>query len=91
MKTVKLACTLWMIMLITLPGPTKAAATMESAMANCREEAVSTGLIDESEITGYIDLCMQAWQDPAEYSDWNPETVETTNEPTLENQESQTD
>jgi hypothetical protein len=35
---------------------------MASALATCREEAASTGLVEQADITAYVDLCMQAWQ-----------------------------
>ena len=45
---------------------------MQAALANCRDEARSTGLENEDDITAYVDLCMQAWQNPAEYTEWEP-------------------
>jgi len=40
-----------------------------TALSNCRNEAVSTGLQEEADIQAYIDLCMQAWQMPPGYAD----------------------
>ena len=83
MKMVNLAWTFWMVMLIAVSSPAKADTGMKSAMANCREEAVSTGLENETDITTYVDLCMQAWQSPAEYAESNPASEET-NEPLVD-------
>lgn len=44
----------------------------ESAQRNCHDEAVSTGLQQESDIAAYIELCMQAWQTPAGYDEATP-------------------
>jgi hypothetical protein len=40
---------------------------IKTAKSNCRTEALSTGLEDETDIKAYIDLCMQAWQSPEDY------------------------
>jgi hypothetical protein len=72
MKLVDIACTSWMVALLTVSSQTSADTSMETAMANCREEAVSTGLVEDADITAYIDLCMQAWQNPADYTEWEP-------------------
>jgi hypothetical protein len=53
-------------LLASLPFP--AGADMASALANCRDEAVSTGLQEEPDIQAYINLCMQAWQTPDDYA-----------------------
>ena len=71
------ACAICMAVLVSIAGPSTATETSETALANCRDEAVSTGLEDQADITEYVDLCMQAWQNPAEYTEWNPETGET--------------
>jgi len=76
MKMATLACTVGIIILISVSGTAKAESDMMTAMANCREEATSTGLQDEADITTYIDLCMQAWQSPSE----NTESYSTSEE-----------
>ena len=85
MKLVNLACTLCTIVLLSAYAPAKAVTNMKTAMDNCRQEAVSTGLEDESDITAYIDLCMQAWQNPAEYAEPYPDSnSEDINEPQVD-------
>jgi hypothetical protein len=83
MKMANLTYTFGMIMLIAMSGTVKADTNMKTAMANCREEAVSTGLEDEADITAYVDLCMQAWQSPSDYTEFNPAPDEVT-EPLVE-------
>jgi hypothetical protein len=72
MKLADMAWTSWLIALLTVSTQTPAETSMQTAMANCREEAVSTGLVEDADITAYIDLCMQAWQNPADYTEWAP-------------------
>jgi hypothetical protein len=81
MKTIALTYTFWMIILISITGTVKAESGMKTAMANCREEATSTGLQDEADITAYIDLCMQAWQNTSEYTESYSASDETDNPP----------
>lgn len=52
----------------------------ESAQRNCHDEAVSTGLQQESDIAAYIELCMQAWQTPAGYDEATPPSAEASPE-----------
>ena len=87
MKLVTLPCTLAIIMITVISSPAKADTSVNTAMTNCREEAVSTGLENETDITEYVDLCMQAWQSPTEYTEWNS-TSEETNESLVDTQES---
>ena len=76
-----------LIMISIWPLTAKADTSPNTAMANCRAEAVSTGLENETDITEYIDLCMQAWQSPSEYPEWNSATEEA-NESLTDTQES---
>jgi len=87
MKMVDLTCSVCIIMITVISSPAKADTSVNTAMANCREEAVSTGLENETDITEYVDLCMQAWQSPTEYTEWNT-TPEETNESLVDTQES---
>jgi hypothetical protein len=61
-----------MAVLMAQFSPGVAETSMESAMASCRQEAMSTGLENEDDITNYIDLCMQAWHSPTEYTEATP-------------------
>ncbi len=87
MKMVDLPCILGIIMITVISSSAKADTSLDTAMANCRAEAVSTGLENETDITEYIDLCMQAWQSPSEYPEWNSATEEA-NESLTDTQES---
>ena len=87
MKMVDRTCTVCIIMITVISSPAKADTSVNTAMVNCREEAVSTGLENETDITEYVDLCMQAWQNPAEYTEWNPASEETST-PLVDTQES---
>ena len=78
MKIVNLACTYCMVTLLSQSSATYADSSMKTATANCRNEALSTGLEAEEAITAYIDLCMQAWQNPEEYTDPEVYTEEYT-------------
>ena len=72
MKWVDMAWTSWLIALLTVSGQVSADTSMETALANCRDEAVSTGLVEDADVTNYVDLCMQAWQNPADYTEGEP-------------------
>jgi len=87
MKLVNLAYTFGIIMIAAMSSSAKADMSVQTAMTNCREEAASTGLENEAAIKEYVDLCMQAWQSPSEYTEGNP-TSEETNEPPVDTQES---
>ena len=80
MKMVNLTYTFAVVIITVLSGPAQAEPSVKTAMANCWEEAVSTGLENATDIAEYVDLCMQAWQSPTEYTEWNPASEET-NEP----------
>ena len=67
MKT--FACAACLAMLSTAAA---AEGDRDSAQSNCHDEALSTGLQDESDIAAYIELCMQAWQTPAGYGETLP-------------------
>jgi len=58
--------------LAMLSSAAAAEADRESAQRNCHDEALSTGLQEESDIAAYIELCMQAWQTPAGYGEAVP-------------------
>ncbi len=77
MKMATLSYTFGIIILISLSSTAKADTNRNTATANCREEAVSTGLEDEADITAYIELCMQAWQSPPEYEETGEPAMET--------------
>ena len=72
MKLADMAWTSWMIALLAVSTQTPADTSMQTATANCREEAASTGLVEDADITAYIDLCMQAWQNPADFTEGEP-------------------
>jgi hypothetical protein len=82
MKTL-LACAFCISLPTAFPAVAIADTDMNTAMDNCRQEAISTGLQDETAITEYIDLCMQAWQVPSEYTE-PPIVPEDTGEPPME-------
>ena len=87
MKMLNLTYTFAIIMIAVMSSPARADTAMQATMSNCREEAVSTGLENEADIAEYVDLCMQAWQNPAEYTEWNPASEETST-PLVDTQES---
>lgn len=64
MQTTYLACGIFLGILVSSSPVAQADQDMQSALANCREEAVSTGLQEQPDIQAYINLCMQAWQTP---------------------------
>jgi hypothetical protein len=68
MKMTKPACGIAMSLLTAVSPVVGADPAMQSALANCREEAVSTGLQEQADIQAYINLCMQAWQTPDGYA-----------------------
>lgn len=72
MKLAEMIWTSCLIVLLTVSTLALADISMQTAMANCREEAISTGLVDDTDVTAYVDLCMQAWQSPADYTEWQP-------------------
>jgi hypothetical protein len=51
MKWADRAWTSWMIALLTVSTQTPADTSMQTAMANCREEAVAIGLVEDVDIT----------------------------------------
>ncbi len=76
MKMTNLACGMSVGILASVCTVAGANPDMQSALANCRDEAVSTGLQEEPDIQAYLNLCMQAWQSPDGYQppDVLPET-----------------
>jgi hypothetical protein len=48
-------------MLTSLSGAAFAGPDRQSALADCRDEAVSTGLENEEDIQYYVELCMQSF------------------------------
>jgi hypothetical protein len=68
-KFANLAAVTATIALLTQANALFADTDIKTAKSNCRTEAVSTGLEDETDIKAYIDLCMQAWQTPDDYTD----------------------
>lgn len=87
MKRLTLARTVGIIAMLAASGSVSAEETMQSAMNNCREEAMSTGLEDESAISAYMDIYMQAWQSPPEYIEEAP-PIEEAGDPPMETAES---
>lgn len=77
MKNLNLVCMMGIIILASRSGAISAQTDIKAATTNCRDEAVSTGLADEADIQAYINLCMQAWQNPADYTNSNsaPEDI----------------
>jgi len=69
MRMTTFACAACLAMLSSAAA---AEADRESAQRNCHDEALSTGLQEESDIAAYIELCMQAWQTPAGYGEAVP-------------------
>ncbi len=89
MKTTNLACGIALGILISVAPATDADPGRDSALADCRNEAMSTGLQEEADIQAYIKLCMQAWQTPDDAApvDASPEaTPEEATEATAESQ-----
>jgi hypothetical protein len=77
MKTTNLACGIAIGILVSVAPVAGADPGRESALTDCRNEAMSTGLQEEPDIQAYISLCMQAWQTPDSYApaDASPETT----------------
>jgi len=69
MKPSNLFDMLGIIILVSLSGEISAETDIKTTTTSCRNEAVSTGLEDEADIKAYVDLCMQGWQNPADYTD----------------------
>jgi hypothetical protein len=66
-RTTNLGCGICLGLLALLSATAGADPDMASALASCRDEALSTGLQEEPDIQAYITLCMQAWQTPDSY------------------------
>jgi hypothetical protein len=68
MKTITFASAVCLSVATSLSGAVDDP-DMASALSACREEATSTGLVEQADITAYVDLCMQAWQPVDDYTD----------------------
>lgn len=68
MKNLNLVCMMGIIILASWSGAISAQTDIKAATTNCR---------DEADIQAYINLCMQAWQNPADYTNSNsaPEDI----------------
>lgn len=82
MKKTTLASALLSPLLAFPQGAAMAATEYQSALSNCRNEAVSTGLENEEDIKYYVDLCMQSFGGIA--GDAGAEQPETAGETTGE-------
>lgn len=82
MKKTKLVCALVSPLLALSHSAAMAAPEYQSALSNCRNEAVSTGLENEEDIKYYVDLCMQSFGGMG--GDADVEYPETVNEVTAD-------
>ena len=82
MKKTTLACALISSLLVSTHATDLAASEYQSALSTCRNEAVSTGLENEEDITYYVDLCMQSFGGAA--GDAGAEDPEIVNEATTD-------
>lgn len=72
MRTTPVASAILLGLLTALSVADDTNPDMASALTACHDEAVATGLEDETAIQSYLNLCMQAWQTPdgnASYAD----------------------
>ena len=88
MKATNLASGIAIGMLVSVVPATDADPGRDSALADCRNEAMSTGLQEEADIQAYIKLCMQAWQTPDDAApvDASPEATPEATEAAAESQ-----
>ncbi len=88
MKTTNLACGIALGILLSLAPAVDADPGRDAALADCRNEAMSTGLQEEADIQAYIRLCMQAWQMPDDSApaDAAPEVTPEATEAAAESQ-----
>jgi hypothetical protein len=85
MKTIAFVSAVYLSLATSLTGAA-GNSEMASALAACREEAVSTGLVEQADITAYVDLCMQAWQPADGYTDSYAPAEEVLESPSEVNQ-----
>ncbi|MCO6413942.1 MAG: hypothetical protein J5I92_14470 [Thiogranum sp.] len=79
MKKTTLACALVSPLLVSPHSAALAATEYQSALSNCRNEAISTGLENEDDIKYYVDLCMQSFGGiAADAGAEHPETMQET-------------
>ena len=69
MRKPNLACAACFPLLALLHVPVLANPDMQTALSDCRDEAVSTGLENEVDIQYYVDLCMQSFAGMTGYGD----------------------